>query len=78
MYLQYSLLSNGQYFCYSQLVGGSSTDKYGDPLWILGDTFIRRFYSVFDMKNNAIGLATSSSYSSIQPFPSGVFPSKSG
>lgn len=78
MYLKYGTLPNGQSACYSQLVSGDATDIYGNPIWILGDTFLRRFYSIFDMKNNAIGLAKSSSYSSIQSFPSGIFPSGSG
>jgi hypothetical protein len=49
------------------------TDSYGQSIWILGDYFMRRFYSVFDMENNRIGLALSTSYSTVQNIPSGLF-----
>jgi len=53
--------------------GMDITDSYSQPIWILGDYFMRRFYSVFDMQNNRIGLALSTSYSSVQNVPSVLF-----
>jgi len=64
-----------QYQCYSLIAPADDTDSYYQPIWILGDFFMRHFYSVFDMQNNRIGLALSTSYSVVQNVPSTLFPS---
>ncbi|KAM6185113.1 gastricsin [Rhynchocyon petersi] len=51
----YILSSNG--YC---TVGFEPTylpSQNGQPLWILGDVFLRSYYSVFDMGNNRVGFA---------------------
>ncbi len=65
--------SPSQYTCYSTISPAAATDMNGQPVQTLGDYFMRRFYSVFDMKNNRIGLALSTSYSAVQNVPSTLF-----
>ena len=42
--------------CISSMAG---MDIPGNPLWILGDPFIGRWYSVFDVENERVGFARS-------------------
>ncbi|CAI9559194.1 unnamed protein product [Staurois parvus] len=51
----YILQING--YC---VVGFESTylpSRNGQPLWILGDVFLRQYYSVYDLGNNQVGFA---------------------
>ena len=52
----YDYILEVQGSCISSFMGMDFPEPVG-PLAILGDSFLRRWYSVYDVGNNAVGLA---------------------
>jgi len=50
-----------QDICYLGMEGGNVQDQYGNPMWILGDVFMREWYTIFDVGNSRMGFALVSS-----------------
>ncbi|CAF0999483.1 unnamed protein product [Adineta ricciae] len=73
--LMYIQIAGGpsNYICYVVIQSITANDANSNPIWILGDFFMRHFYSVFDMQNNRIGLALSTSYGVVATPPSTLF-----
>ncbi|XP_037354330.1 pepsin B-like [Talpa occidentalis] len=53
----YVLNNNG--YCRLGIEATYLPSPNGQPLWILGDVFLREYYSVYDMANNRVGFAPS-------------------
>ncbi|KAJ8076106.1 aspartic proteinase precursor [Marasmius tenuissimus] len=43
--------------CISSFTGLDIQTPGGDSLWVIGDVFLRRYYTVFDLGKNAVGFA---------------------
>uniref|UniRef100_A0A6Q2Z5S8 Peptidase A1 domain-containing protein n=1 Tax=Esox lucius TaxID=8010 RepID=A0A6Q2Z5S8_ESOLU len=49
---------NGNPVCYVAISPTYLPSQNGQPLWILGDVFLREYYSVYDRTNNQVGFGT--------------------
>ncbi|XP_072559459.1 gastricsin-like [Paramormyrops kingsleyae] len=49
---------NGYEYCMVAISSTYLPSQNGQPLWILGDVFLREYYSVYDRANNQMGFAT--------------------
>ncbi|TKC52566.1 hypothetical protein EI555_018266, partial [Monodon monoceros] len=52
------ILNNDDSFCMLGVEPTYVPSQNGQPLWILGDVFLRSYYSVYDLGNNRVGFAT--------------------
>lgn len=76
--LQYLLILksneyNEEYVCYTSFQNINLRDNHENFIWILGGYFLSRFYSIYDVERNRIGLAKSISYNYQQTPPQSLF-----
>ena len=78
--LQYLLvvhLTGDKYICYTVFQGVNLHDSTGSLIWVLGDYFLSRFYSIYDVYENRVDLAKSISYDYLQSSPKSLFANSS-
>lgn len=51
-------VEQGENYCMVGLESTYVSPGGGEPVWILGDVFLRSYYSVYDLANNRVGFAT--------------------
>uniref|UniRef100_A0A8C5SFD4 Peptidase A1 domain-containing protein n=1 Tax=Laticauda laticaudata TaxID=8630 RepID=A0A8C5SFD4_LATLA len=51
------VLQNSKDYCQVAIMPTYLPSQNGQPLWILGDVFLRSYYSVYDLGNNRVGFA---------------------
>ncbi|XP_028587866.1 gastricsin-like [Podarcis muralis] len=51
------VLQNNSGYCSIGIMPTYLPSQNGQPLWILGDVFLRSYYSVYDLGNNQVGFA---------------------
>ncbi|XP_048353830.1 gastricsin-like [Sphaerodactylus townsendi] len=51
------ILENNNGYCSIGIMPTYLPSQNGQPLWILGDVFLRSYYSVYDVGNNQVGFA---------------------
>ncbi|XP_077190641.1 gastricsin-like [Paroedura picta] len=51
------ILENSDGYCSVGIMPTYLPSQNGQPLWILGDVFLRSYYSVYDVGNNQVGFA---------------------
>jgi hypothetical protein len=74
--LQYLIIVGdglGSYVCATIFSPSDSPDPNGNPLWTLGDYFLYRVYTIYDIINNQVGFARSISYNWTQSINSSLF-----